>query len=222
MESGDVLLQRLLAGDPDPDGDLENDLLKAIFAGYPKERLRLLLASDDDTAIEAVAWILSELGASATPLLADAAPLLTHRARVARAYTLDVVLKCAGPQDSAILAQAVLLSDDPDAGVQWKALRFLTALRAPLLEAARAALPERFRALVRWLLDSDVGAASPEEMRTLLRDPDPLQRRFAAVALARSRNRAALLALADEITDPFIQDFVRTLTLDSPMAHSTD
>ena len=222
MESGDVLLQRLLAGDPDPDGDLANDLLKAIFAGYPKERLRLLLASDNDTAIEAAAWILSELGASATPLLADAAPLLTHRARGARFDTLDVVLTCAGPQDGAILAQAILLSDDPDSGVQWKALRFLTALESPLLEVARAALPERFRALVRWLLDTDVGASSPAEMRTLLSDPDPLQRRFAAVALARSRNRAALLAMADEITDPLIQEYVQTLSLRSPRAPSTD
>jgi hypothetical protein len=33
--------------------------------------------------------------------------------------------------------------------VQWEAMDFLTALKSPLLEVARAALPERFRTLVR-------------------------------------------------------------------------
>jgi hypothetical protein len=50
-------------------------------------------------------------------------------------------------------------------------------------------------------------------MRTLLQNPDPLKRRFAAVALARSRNRAAFLAMADEITDPAIQSFIRSPAL---------
>ncbi|HEV2238011.1 MAG TPA: hypothetical protein VGR57_15225 [Ktedonobacterales bacterium] len=211
------MLQRLLAGG-DPHGGVAFGLLGAIGAGYPVERLRPLLVSEDDTALEAAAFILSELGGIGHALHADVAPLLTHRSRRVRADALEIVSDCATPQDGAILAQAVLLTDDPESSVQREALRFLTALASPSLEAARAALPERFRALVRWLLDTDVSAASPEEMRTLLRDPDPLQRRFAAVALARSRNRAALLALADEISDPLIQDFVRTLTLRSPMA----
>jgi hypothetical protein len=203
------MLQWLLAG-RDHHGGVANDLLDAVHAGYPVERLRPLLMSEDDTAIGAGMFILSELGGYAAPLLADAALLLTHRSRRVRASALDIVSDCATTQDGAILAQAVLLSDDPESGVQWKALRFLTALESPLLEAARAALPERFRALVLWLLDTDVGAANPEEMRTLLRDPDPLQRRFAAVALARSRNRAAFLAMADEITDPPIKMFIRS------------
>jgi hypothetical protein len=177
------------------------------------ERLRPLLVSDNDTAIEAGMFILSELTGSAAPLLDDVAPLLTHGTRWVRSEALDVVGSCATTQDGAILAQAVLLSKHPDVVTQSDAMDFLRALPALLLEVASAELPDRFRALVRWLLDTEVGAASQEEMRTLLQDPDPLQRRFAAVALARSRNRAALLAMADEITDPAIQTFIRSQAL---------
>jgi hypothetical protein len=212
LEAGDSMLQRLLAGF-DPHGGVTYDLLRAIGAGYPVERLRPLLVSEDDTTVTAGTFILSELEAAAIPLLADIAPLLAHRVPWVRYHALEIVDNCATTQDAATLAHAVLLSDHPDVAVQSDTMDLLTVLPSRLLEVASAALPERFRALVRWLLDTDVGAASQEEMRTLLRDPDPLQRRFAAVALARSRNRAALLAMADEITDPPITTFIRSQAL---------
>ncbi len=212
LEAGDSMLQRLLlAGDPH--GGVSHGLLGAVGAGYPVERLRPLLISEDDTAIEAGMFILSEWGGAATRLLADVAPLLTHSSRWVRHDALEVVLRSVTTQDGAILAQAVLLSDHPDVVTQSDAMDFLKALPSLLLEVASAELPDRFRTLVRWLLDTDVGAASQERMRTLLQDPDPLQRRFAAVALARSRNRAALVAMEDEITDPAIQSFIRSPAL---------
>jgi hypothetical protein len=207
--SGNVLIRRLLDGDTDD--SLPNELLKEIFAGFPQERLRDLLASDLPVAVKAAAWIMSELGPSARPLLQDAVPLLTHEARSARFFALDVVLMCADRNDGAIVAAAIRLIEDQDEAIQWKAMRFLTALPQALFAVAKPYLPERFHIPLDWLLESGVNDAFTQFLETQLSDSDVPRRRFAAVAAARLGPTSDLLVRAAESTDPVVRDFVQSL-----------
>ena len=88
-------MRRLLAGDSDD--ALPNQLLNEIFAGFSVERLRALVTSENVSAVEAAAWIMSESGASAKPMLDDAVVI---RRRVA------VVAVARANNSSALLARA--------------------------------------------------------------------------------------------------------------------
>jgi hypothetical protein len=70
---GDELIDRLRAGGNDSSA---NDLLTEVFRGHPVESLRRLLHGDEETAAKAEAWILSELGVRAAPMMADIVALL--------------------------------------------------------------------------------------------------------------------------------------------------
>jgi hypothetical protein len=59
------MMQWVLARDSR--GKFGTDLLGAVGAGYPLERLRPLLMSEDDTLVKAVMFILSEWGGCGHP-----------------------------------------------------------------------------------------------------------------------------------------------------------
>ncbi len=64
--AADELIERLLAGG---DHEAAHDLLSAFFHGLSLDRLLLLLQSDSEEAAKAGAWIASELGQRAEPLI---------------------------------------------------------------------------------------------------------------------------------------------------------
>src|SRR5262245_45864713 len=113
-QRGDELIDRLCAG---ADDSLAGDLLTEVFRGYPVENLRQLLTCDSDTAARSGAWILSELGDRAAPLLDDSVRLLAHPLRYVRFFALDAVLVNATAGHGPVVAAAIALIVDPDDAV---------------------------------------------------------------------------------------------------------
>jgi hypothetical protein len=209
MSEGERLLQRLAAGDVDE--RVSYELLGEIFSGFDLRNLRRILGSEKDAAVESAAWILSELGPEARPLLPEATRLLEHRALKARFFALDVVLTCAGGHDLDIIAKAVTLIEDPEPAVQWKSMRFLAAVSRELLGGARRSLPERLRPEVDWILNLPCGPGDVQALHERLGDQDPTSRRFAAVAGVRSTDRAEFLRVEAQSADTVIRDFALSL-----------
>jgi len=107
-------------------GVIANDLLREYHRGYPVENLRSLLANRDECIVITGAWIASELGAKGTPLLADISRLIGHPQKKVRFSVIDCLLVWAGPSNQAELASVIGLLSDPEAGVRWKVMDFLS------------------------------------------------------------------------------------------------
>jgi len=71
-------------------------LLAECLNGYAISNLRRLIRSNRDGAIKTGAWIVSELGGAARPLMADVEFLLQHPLRYARFFALDAAFFAPG------------------------------------------------------------------------------------------------------------------------------
>src|SRR4051795_9082903 len=112
----------------------------------------MLIRTGVPQAARAAAWLASELGDRATPLLDDLPTLLTNPTRYVRFFALDAVLTAATTQHGRLLAQAITLTTDPDAAVRWKATRMIAAASVPQLEAAIPHVADdNARVLIGWL-----------------------------------------------------------------------
>ncbi len=204
---GDELIDRLCAGEND---SAANDLLTEIFRGYPVESLRRLLHSDQESAVKAGAWILSELGVRAAPMMTDIVALLGHPLRYVRFFAVDAVLAGATAEDGAAVAAAVGLIDDPDDAVRWKALTFLAWADAGQLAAALEHLPSPLRDRVEWLTGAGSGAVAASDVLAALDGPDRLARLFAAAATVRLAPRDRdFLRHAAASSDTEVSSFAR-------------
>ena len=186
-DRGDELFNHIVAGG---NGEAANDLLGEFYQGYPLERLRALLHAQNDEAVRTGAFIASELGRRFAPLLDETPRLLEHPIDYVRSDALDVVLMNATASSHGdLLAQAVLLVQDPHSGVRFKALRFLAGADIEQLRAARdhsehpVIVP-----LLAWLINAATQPVDTEEILARLGDDDALIRRFAAVLAARTSN----------------------------------
>lgn len=181
MPTGDQLLNEVLSGGDD---NAAQALLNAFFEGYPVERLRELLNCKVDKVAKAGAWIASELGSGAAPLLENFELLLDHPSRYVRFFILDPVLVCAGPNDGHLLGHAVRLLRDEDEAVRWKVWVFLTKASPIQLEIASSNVEdEHIAKLVHWLakLKPDAG----DEVCERAGSADELERMISAVGAAR-------------------------------------
>jgi HEAT repeat protein len=172
-----------------------NELLGCIFHGYPVENIDRLVYSGNDQAVQAAAWVISELGAEASQLLGEIQFLLSHPARNARFFAVSATLATASANDGVLLAKATSLISDAEEAVRWQALRLLSRLPASHLQAAAAHITKaNLRRLVTWLSDHGDDPASTPEILRMLRDPEQLTRLVAASASARlfGRDRRAI------------------------------
>ncbi|MDQ2827760.1 MAG: HEAT repeat domain-containing protein [Chloroflexota bacterium] len=167
-------------------GGAANDLVGAFYAGYPVERLRLLLESDDEHVLKTGVWIASELGSRATPVLDDVAPLLNHPSDYVRYYALEVVSINATAAHDRVLARAIRCVQDPNAEVRGQALRCLSWLTDEQIDGCMVTIHDpAIRTLLAWLLHLKATESRAQEIVQRLDDADPLARRFAAVAARR-------------------------------------
>jgi hypothetical protein len=203
--SGDELIELLLAGEvsPEEEGQAANDLLREVQRGYPMQNLGRLIHSDSVKAVANGAFVVSELGVHAAPILGEVDFLLGHPLRDARFDALDAAITAASPEHGATLAKAVTLVDDADQAVRWKALRFLASATPDQLTAAAAYLEDRRIAdLATWLASAGSDPANLPDIRGRLHAPDKVTRMFAAAAAARvagtSRQGLADAATSDE------------------------
>jgi hypothetical protein len=186
--SGDELIELLLAGQvsPEEEGEAANDLLREVFRGYPAQNLGRLIHSDSTKAVANGAFVVSELGAQAAPIINEVDFLLGHPLREARFDALDAALTAASVEHGAILAKAVMLVKDADKAVRGKALSFLANSTSDQLTAAIPYLEDCHVAdLATWLASAGSDPASLPDIRSRLRDSDKATRMFAAAAAAR-------------------------------------
>ena len=206
---GDELVERICEGGSDDDA---HELLAEFYRGYPISNLRRLFHSNREDAIKAGAWMISELGQAATPLLDDVPWLLRHHLRYARFFALDAVLVAASVTHGPVIAEAIRLIDDEDDAVRWKAMHFLSRATTHQLRAGVRHLNELTIArLVKWLLDS-VSAERASEIIAAIGDEDPLRRRIGTAAAARiaPENRTPL-EHAESSSDVEVAGFAREI-----------
>jgi hypothetical protein len=199
---GDLLLERVMVGGDDT---AANDLLHAFFAGYPRDRLRLLLHNGSDEAVRGGAWILSELGSDAASLADELPALLRHRLKYARFFAVDATLSIASANDGAVVAIAIALIDDPEDAVRWKVLGLLSRGSHEQLQAAVPFLTESrdLGTRLSWLLDEP----RVEDVLAHLAS-DRLDRMFAAAAATRlNRGRRQVLERAAASDDRDVSSF---------------
>jgi hypothetical protein len=214
------IIDQITAGSGDS-GHLANELLREFQRGYAVEQLRPLLSSADDGVAEIAAWIASELGARAEPLLDDLVALLGHPVREVRFDAIGAVAASATGPDSYRAARVLPLLDDTEPAVRWKAMRFLSHAPADQLHAAldrlRADEPSHPHVpRLQWLLSP--GARDPAAAIAFLSSSDANARRYAAAAAVRLlvKDRTALEHAASS-DDPEIKRFATDmLTLNPP------
>lgn len=202
---GDELLERFLDA---PDDAAANELLSAFFAGYPVERLRVLLRSDNEEAVRAGAWIASELSESAAPLMDDLSRLLDHPAKYVRFFVIDAVLGSASCEHGATVARAVMRIRDGDQAVRWMTLHLLSKASKDQLVASLPFLGEQGLAEhVQWLL---AAGENIDEVCARLSVGDEVAQMFAAAAAARlSGKDQAGLQHAAASSHPEVRSFAR-------------
>jgi hypothetical protein len=210
---GDELIELLRAGPVDAvEADrAANELLNQIFDGYPVQNLRRLIRSDEDQAVKAGAWVVSELGAGAAEVLDEVDYLLRHPVRDARFFALDAVLAAASSDHGAMIATAIMLITDQDQAVRRKALRLLARASTGQLAAAVRYKPDsRAASLAAWLVSYAGDQTHRPEVLVRLGDSDRETRLFAAAAAVRLADRdRAPLERAAESDDPDIRLFAQ-------------
>ncbi|NUO99726.1 MAG: hypothetical protein HOW71_44315 [Nonomuraea sp.] len=186
-QAGEELIERILAhpGDDDVVGPAANDLLSELHSGGHVQSLTRLLRSGDDRILRTAAWLLSELGDLAEPLLDEVPALLSSPIRSVRYDAIGVVLDNADERHGSLVARVMALSEDPESAVRWKVLEFLSEASIEQLEAGASCLPPgRLRELAEWLILQDGEEPDLAGIVIRLEAGDPVTRLFAAAAAA--------------------------------------
>lgn len=186
-QTGDDLIERILTHPADDGivGPAANDLLSELYAGYPVENLDRLLHSDDRVVVGVGAWLLSELVELAAPMMDEVPALLSSPIRSVRYDAIAVVLENADERHGPVIAQVMNLSRDPESGVRWKVLEFLTEASIEQLEAGASCLPPgQVKELAEWLILQDGEEPDLAGIVIRLEAGDPVTRLFAAAAAA--------------------------------------
>lgn len=208
MNRADELIHTLIATPDEPDHEvLANELLGEYWDGHPIETLRPLLGSPHDEVVGVAMFVVSELGDEGASLLNDVSKLLGHHDVGIRFDVITSLLTCATASDGDKIAPVVLLLDDPDSRIRWKAMRFLSLASAEQLRAAVKHFQEHqpdvpHIANLKWL-DSE-SASNAADVEQLIRSEDSLRRKYGIIAATRiaSQSQQPLLSgLSSDDTD---------------------
>jgi hypothetical protein len=166
------------------DGEIE-ELYNAFYEGFSLDYLRRMLRSNNSAVIRSGAFILSELGTRAFPLLCECRNLLKQNNNWVLGDTLDVIIVNAKVEHRDLLAMAICLVDDPRKGVAWKCLGFIKRLDRSRLSAALGSnILNEIRPHLEWLLAQERTSAT-EEISERIQCTEWRTRAFGAVAAAR-------------------------------------
>lgn len=212
LKSAD-LMERARRGD----ADAAHELIDHFRRGYPLEQLRELFRSESPQAVASAAYIASELGSGATPLVEEFPRALRHVESWGRSAAIDCVFNCASIENGELVAMALRLLDDPSVyprGVALFRLRFADS------NLIRAALPflktEPLGEFLDWLVSNE--SAIHASIVEKLGSSNALERRVALASAARptgstlSGNVRApkALVLAASSQDAEVAEFARS------------
>lgn len=211
--AGDKLLKKLLGhGTLEEKSGPANDLLDEVFRGYPVEEIRALLRSTDPDVVRIGAWLVSELGELAKPLLGEMSDLLRSKTPFVRFYSLDCILTCAGATNGSVLGVAVKLIDDDHHGVRRKAIDFLVRAERAQLQAALDWFESQAEFEGEYVtgLRQIVRGNGRGEIERLLRSDSPVLGRLGLVAVLRqSGEEDVTIRLAMSAKDPEVREIIR-------------
>jgi hypothetical protein len=210
------------------DGILANDLLREFHRGFSIAALRPLLSSRNEKVLRVAAFVASELGNNASPLLSLIVKLLHYPNRFIRADAICSVLTCAGGNNQREIAMVISLLHDPDWPIRWKTMEFLSLASSEQLKAGLwhfegyKSDSEHIHGLS-WLTSEN--GRNPDEIASWLASNDAIHRKYGAVAAARiAPITNSLLLLATSNGDKDVKQFAESmLTMrreakgDSPM-----
>lgn len=212
MTQADRLMREIeLFPDRYDDGILANDLLAEFHKGYPVDRLRKLLTSNEQKVVMVGAFIASELGVKARPLLNEVDRLLHHPVALVRCNAIDSLLSCGTSDDGQKVAKVVRMVDDPDPAVRGTVLNFLArASRAQLLGAFRVfeSTQPRSNHLIGLNLLVNDPQIDPNQVVRFLRDNCATVRKYGVAGAARlGTSNSNLLSIACALDDTDVRVF---------------
>jgi hypothetical protein len=186
---GDELLARVLSDD-DWGSGVGNELLQELGQGYPVEKLRTLLQSENEEVVEHGVWIASELGAGARPLVGDLLPLYDYPNRRIKYYAVELALTASTAENDEVIARAVKLIRDTDQPIRRISFELLARVESARLAVALPHVDDQEIAkLLRWVLEVESESRDNDQITLRLQETDELPRLFATVAAARIHGR---------------------------------
>ncbi len=200
------LLEHLATGQPDTKGTISNRLLSQLWRGFPIDRLKVLLRSEEGEARKNGIWLVSELGVKGNPLLDEVKRLLNDTEAFVRYYAVNSLI-CIAPEDNPQLTFTVAcMIDDPDKSVQLSVMNFLSRSSQHRLSIVHSYLQEcpNHETFSVGLELICIGSIKFDKS---LFSTNVVLRRCYVVALARQNNRAQMQDFIQD-NDPAIHHFV--------------
>lgn len=163
-------------------------LLHQYFEGFPVETLRPLLASDDEFVQASAAYIASELGREARSLVDDVIPLLHSPYHEIVWHAMDVLIVCCKGEHAEKLAHLARMLEVDEQSYRLQAMFLMANASVGALEAALRVFEspdtchETHARGFRMLIGKD--QIEPAVI-SAIRAPDPLLRRYGAIAAKR-------------------------------------
>jgi hypothetical protein len=170
------------------DGSVAYRVLQEMHHGRPVEDLRLLLEHSETAVVECGAWIASEMGRKARPLLDEMGMLLKHRSAPVRHDALESVLACSSGDEIGILGEIPRLLDDRSREVRLKAMDFLARASDKQLEGAKRGLEaDRSSSVHCKGVELVLGChqKAGDEIMRMCRTGTAIERKYAVIASAR-------------------------------------
>jgi hypothetical protein len=159
------------------------ELLQTYFKGAPLDTLRPLLRSGDFLVQRAAAFVISELGVQACPLLDDVVPLIDSSDRYLAFHAMESVTVCATGARAPEFVHVVAKLEDPDEVLRSLSMFLMSnAETSQLVGAVEGGLHSEHQEGLRLLVDASV---SDEAVLAFIHSEEPLSRRYGAIAAAR-------------------------------------
>ena len=216
MATADQLIDAILTSPENANnGILANDLLREFHRGFPIAALRPLLSHGNENVVRIGAFVTSELGTKATPLLSQMVRLLNYPNKFVRSDAICSVLTCASGSHENEIGTAISLLDDPDWPIRWKTMEFLSLasieqLKAGLRHFETASPDSSHIDGLKWLASEN--GRNAEQITSWLASTVSLRRKYAAVAAARIASTTnSLLELASSSDDSDVKQFADSM-----------
>jgi hypothetical protein len=215
-DTGQRLIDDLLADPPGFDASSRGyDLLKAYFAGLSLETLRPLLKSDDVHVQRVAAFVASELGIQARSLVDDVIPLLSSGNRYLQYHALEVLTVCCKAERAVDFAHVARALESDDDVLRVLAMRLISNAQTAQLEAAQRAFDasdprqrthgDALRALAAG------NRVEPGVVLAMIRDANPLVRRYGAIAAKRLQEYPNLMTEVGASDDADLGKFYQSV-----------
>lgn len=212
-QRGNELVDDLLANPEEFDRRGRSyDLLQEYFHGFPLETLRPLLKNRDALVQRAAAFVGSELGKKAAPLVDDFVPLISSGNRYLAYHAMEVLVVCARGALADRFSHVLKALECDDEVLRALAMRLVS--RADLAQIGAAA-----SALGAARLDAahdrglfvlrQADQATAEGVEALLDAPWPLDRKYGGIAARRlALSQPALVERAALSEDTEVRRFI--------------